>query len=253
MNSIIQNIDISGSIDKNNVTYPAARICRFMLEDYLFNIKKLLREEKNTIGYKWYDIDQLNVIEKPTIAVSDSYLKNIRNSKDLGRDIMRNGTFFPLFVIHTDRYKNQVFKGTHRIESAKLLRECDEWDGKKFLALDFKLKVGKEIWEKYPKKQKLEGDNWYRIPTVFVYPNFYDPNFDIEETHKNAKELGYTFINEEIILIPIANYRDLVKVLNRFARWLNELIFLSQIKFDQKVQPSAVINDRKFFQHWLQN
>lgn len=250
--------NIRDSIISNNIVYEPKDIKAFFYHDYLFNLKKMLIEEKENIGYQWYDINDLQVTEKKqlkefTDIKNNSYLKEMQDKRLLGLDIIRNGTFFPLSIIHTMEHSNEVFKGSHRIISAKLLQVDGLWDDRKFLGLDFNKKVDSTIWEFYSKTRPLIGDKFYKVPTVILYPEFYELDFDKEAMLEDLLSKNGRMINEEIAIIPISNYRTLIKILGYWGVWLNELIFLSKTKLHKEFKSSPVMNDPKLFQHWLEN
>lgn len=185
------------------------------------------------------------------MAIGNSYLKEIEDKRLLAIDIIENGTFWPLFVIHNKEHNNEVFKGSHRVLSAQLLNDEGGWNGRRFLALDFIVPVEETIWDFYSKKEKLRGDDMYRVPVSLLYPDMYKDNYDLDEIKKDIEFHGGKLIDNDVAEIPMRSYRDLLKCITYLGIWLSELIYMNKDITGEYLKASPIINDEEYFKEWI--
>lgn len=243
-------------IRKNEMLYSAERIYQLYEEIYLGDLKKMFINESKYIEYKWYSIDELDIKktkEDRNFAETkgNSYLKGMEDKKLLGLDIMKNGTFWPIGVIHNNTHKNEVFKGSHRVLSAKLLQKDGLWDNRKLLAIDYIMPVEDTIWEFYSGYRKFEGDNMYKIPILILYPDVNISTVDWDLIENDINLHGGKMIDHDVAEIPLQGHRFLVKTLAYTSIWLNELICFRRDMTGEFLKPSNIINSEEAFEKWI--
>lgn len=175
--------------------------------------------------------------------VTDSYIYESRNDKTLlGRDILKNGTYYPVFITHD----NAVMMGVHRVESLQQLRSdrelmCVVINDKHF----DKTRTDKPKYE-FRNPVELEDTEYMRVPTCAEIPK--DARIDeyiIFKANKKKFRSG-----DEYATFETNNYRDMMDILKIVPHWIKDY-FYEQQQNGIRIQARECINDKGAFEKWI--
>lgn len=208
--------------------YKYSDIKNFYENFYLFNIKQLCN-----IGfyYDWRKIEDVLCCEQKKInngqnfeiySQRDYFLNYYKKNKiNLGKDIIKNGTFWPLFLCN-----NYLMEGFHRVYSLKLLKDITEFD-KKFLCLNIPYDLNIYLSNKnLLDLEDLENPiNYYRID-----------------------------LSGSVILDKTKNsYTIFMETLKFSGDFLNNRIFQINKEYPNYIKPNPVFNNEKLFEQFLKD
>lgn len=208
--------------------YKYSDIKNFYENFYLFNIKQLCN-----IGfyYDWRKIEDVLCCEQKKInngqnfeiySQRDYFLNYYKKNKiNLGKDIIKNGTFWPLFLCD-----NYLIEGFHRVYSLKLLKDIIEFD-KKFLCLNIP----------YDLNIYLSNKNLLDLEDLENPINYYKVD-----------------LSGSVILDKTKNsYTIFMETLKFSGDFLNNRIFQINKEYPNYIRPNPIINDEKLFEQFLKD
>lgn len=208
--------------------YKYSDIKNFYENFYLFNIKQLCN-----IGfyYDWRKIEDVLCCEQKKInngqnfeiySQRDYFLNYYKKNKiNLGKDIIKNGTFWPLFLCD-----NYLMEGFHRVYSLKLLKDIIEFD-KKFLCLNIP----------YDLNIYLSNKNLLDLKDLENPINYYKVD-----------------LSGSVILDKTKNsYTIFMETLKFSGDFLNNRIFQINKEYPNYIKPNPVFNNEKLFEQFLKD
>lgn len=208
--------------------YKYSDIKNFYENFYLFNIKQLCN-----IGfyYDWRKIEDVLCCEQKKInngqnfeiySQRDYFLNYYKKNKiNLGKDIIKNGTFWPLFLCD-----NYLMEGFHRVYSLKLLKDIIEFD-KKFLCLNIP----------YDLNIYLSNKNLLDLEDLENPINYYKVD-----------------LSGSVILDKTKNsYTIFIETLKFSGDFLNNRIFQINKEYPNYIKPNPVFNNEKLFEQFLKD
>lgn len=208
--------------------YKYSDIKNFYENFYLFNIKQLCN-----IGfyYDWRKIEDVLCCEQKKInngqnfeiySQRDYFLNYYKKNKiNLGKDIIKNGTFWPLFLCD-----NYLMEGFHRVYSLKLLKDIIEFD-KKFLCLNIP----------YDLNIYLSNKNLLDLEDLENPINYYKVD-----------------LSGSVILDKTKNsYTIFMETLKFSGDFLNNRIFQINKEYPNYIKPNPVFNNEKLFEQFLKD
>jgi hypothetical protein len=208
--------------------YKYSDIKNFYENFYLFNIKQLCN-----IGfyYDWRKIEDVLCCEQKKInngqnfeiySQRDYFLNYYKKNKiNLGKDIIKNGTFWPLFLCD-----NYLMEGFHRVYSLKLLKDITEFD-KKFLCLNIP----------YDLNIYLSNKNLLDLEDLENPINYYKVD-----------------LSGSVILDKTKNsYIIFMETLKFSGDFLNNRIFQINKEYPNYIKPNPVFNNEKLFEQFLKD
>lgn len=208
--------------------YKYSDIKNFYENFYLFNIKQLCN-----IGfyYDWRKIEDVLCCEQKKInngrnfeiySQRDYFLNYYKKNKiNLGKDIIKNGTFWPLFLCD-----NYLMEGFHRVYSLKLLKDITEFD-KKFLCLNIP----------YDLNIYLSNKNLLDLEDLENPINYYKVD-----------------LSGSVILDKTKNsYTIFMETLKFSGDFLNNRIFQINKEYPNYIKPNPVFNNEKLFEQFLKD
>lgn len=209
--------------------YKYSDIKNFYENFYLFNIKQLCN-----IGfvYDWRKIEDILCCDQKKIdngknfeiyGQRDYFLNYYKKNKiNLGKDIIKNGTFWPIFLCN-----NYLMEGFHRVYSLKLLKDVMDFD-KNFLCLNI----------------PYDLNNFLSNKEILI--NMVDLEHPLKYYKLN--------LSNQIILDESKNsYVILMEILKFSGDFLNNCIFEINKKYPNYIKPSLILNDEKLFEKYLKD
>lgn len=197
---------------------------------YLENLKRL--------PYKmvWMDFEDIPFVEvRDWYIVGDKYLKNTINNKiALGLDILENGTYWPIFIIH-EKGKVKLREGMHRLYTIKLLKDKGLWDNRKILVMTDEI-IPREYKEK-----------------IYFIPHYNIVNIEFLRRYKNVYKLlfkqGLKTDDREGEILRI-RMKDGYLCQAMFSFLLRNAFYDYKEKYGKTFKPSPVINNYNAWVEW---
>jgi len=226
-----------------------------VIEYYNNYIDGILKKYINKFGEaKWLNIDDIKLIPnnyKTRIPweqkFTDSYI--LDSSKDktlLGKDIDKNGTYFPIFITKD----NYVMMGYHRIQSLKLIN----YDKKILCIVLNDYHFNKDIIDrpKYKIIDPIKLDSFeMSIPTNIILPSDYCGSEYLlvrrnKKVFRKAKK-----DNNEFVKLKVQNFRDLMDAIKIEPHWIKDYFY--EYKDIDFIKPRECMYKQEVFLEWIKS
>lgn len=247
--------NITYQIQEYKRNYSVDDIHRMYNDHYInFNLKNFIKSENFRCSFRY--LRDLN-IRTHTLNKNwnyfhgDPFLLDVHENKlDLGRDILNNGTYWPVVIspIHDNRPdKFYVFEGGHRVVSLKLLAlEGEVPDDFKILCLEFPCDYNILSVEQmyFPLKNKflIRGS----LETLYGCNILVDEN-KLKEVYQAIETDGNKLIDDYTLEYTANNYEAMIDGTQIYPHYLRDLIYTVR----EEIKPSPIINDEKIFRNWI--
>lgn len=191
---------------------------------------------------------------------SDPYLQKTKNSKtDLAKDILENGTYWPIFLSKHPWYdKYVVMAGYHRVLSLqqyyRSLNIAKEKQ-RKFLCIIMNDNHFRKNNITY-KPKYTNGSEVVKLERTFFFPIPYDAQipFDAHDTEYigiSSFKKNITKYKGNIIMFEAKNFNDIREVLALTPHWLKNHMFDSKENNNKVIIPSITLNEEKSYKQWI--
>jgi hypothetical protein len=226
----------------------------YMYDEYVeFNLVQMMKVFNFSMG--WFKIEDLEL--RGTLLkrswknyYGDGFLADSANDRTLlAKDIVENGTYWPLLV-ETGEGKGYIIQeGNHRIISSKLLQLEGGWpEDKEYLS---KIVYGDYPALKKPQQQLvLDYPIKQRIPFVTKFPGAKRDNPYIAEY---MKENDIRFVDDKRIMIEIEadTYEEFLGYNQMVPHYLRNVIYEFRNEKDIDIPTHKVINNKEEWGKWV--
>lgn len=219
-----------------------------IIEYYNQYIDEILREYILSYGCaKWLAPSELTLLESKNRIPwhekkSDKYiLRASGDKKELGEDILRYGTYWPIFI----REDGVVMMGLHRVESLKLIGSDKEilcvvlnnnhFDSSRIDKPKFEYRNPISIKEtefRIPSNIRIPEDSIKRRDEYILF-----------KTNKWNKSNEYSCFKAQ-------NYRDLMDLLRIVPHWLKDYMYEEETR-SERIPTRECINDKEAYKEWI--
>ena len=222
-------------------------------EDYInFNLRNIVKNNVFKVQFEY--IKDLNIRSSIADArwdsfFTDPFLKEMGEDKlKLGRDIIKNGTYYPLFICTSeeDNFNMHVVEGNHRIMSLKLLQMIGE------IPDDFKVLCIHIPGNNFDYKNKLLLNlSSKTIGTRHIFETEYgssvvNDEYILKKSKESVLSKQGKFINDYTIEYNTNNLDEIMFGIHSYPLWVRDLIHpVSEI-----IKPSIIINNQETFVKW---
>lgn len=238
-------------------TYSVDDVRKMYNEHYVnFNLKNFLLSKN--FKYSWRYLDEINIRTQSfnknwNYFHSDPFLRDAHENKlQLGRNILKNGTYWPVVVAPIDASKPDklyAFEGGHRITSLKLLQLEDEVpENFKIFCLEFpdnyKDIVTEQLYLPLKTPFKIRGS----LETFYGCDILVD-NEKLNGVIKTIQKTSDKLVDDYTLETTAENIDLMLSGTQVYPHFLRDLIYNMQ----DQIIPNPIINNEKIFTDWINN
>jgi|694.fasta_scaffold111703_4 hypothetical protein len=230
-------------------------IKKMYYEDYInFNMKNFIRSKNLVVKFNYLSDLKLrsHMFNKNWKYFHyDPFLVDSHSDKTvLGRDILQNGTYYPLVVgplIEDKPNEKYVFEGNHRAASLKLLQmEGLVPEDYKICCIEYKQNY--EMTQHRMRYQSLQTPFQIRGIIELVYGNvILVDDLKYQAALKSLQEDGGRMVDDYTIEWTGCTYDDILFACQTYPHWLRDLLY----PYKSSILPSPVFNNENAFNEWI--
>lgn len=181
-----------------------------------------------------------------SIRIKDPYIdKYVENKKELGLDILNNGTYWPLSV-YKENNSYFISEGVHRLESINMLIQDNEWGDKEMLCMI----IPKEFdFSTHTKKEKFKQEIYnINVPMYNIKDNsFVNRIYSYLQDNKNNINKIRQAKEGEIINFEVNNLRHYYSAFKLMPRFLRHIFYYYDNTHNDRIPPNELINGKSLF------
>lgn len=204
---------------------------KYYREYYYYN---LMKQKDNMYWMKLKDIPTVNI--DAWYMVGDQYLRDSESDNlKLGRDIVQNGTYWPIATFKNDDGTVRLREGGHRIDSLRQLADIGE------VSMDMELLVLQD-------DAKRRTCNKYYVPSPHIVSSEYHKKYEevYLDIYKSMANGAYEFGDDgRLLLVDNANLFYISQAM--FSHLLRNAFFEYREKTGEIIKPNPIFNNKELW------